>query len=175
MEQPDKRFRHLRLWIVFGLGILAGSVIMTFFYGQKLDSLYLERDALYYANNQKNKEIRLLREDMDKQAERHARRNQNSDQIEKVAVEVESDEAFGQEAIKEKVEEILQPFVGKSIHWVSNNPDVLDTMLKERSIQGKNKTQLEIRLKYLAFLDTQLKVWVQAREISDKDVSLADE
>lgn len=174
MEHPGRRFRLLRLWIVFCLGILAGSVIMTFFYGQKLDSLYLERDALYYANNQKNKEIRLLREDMNKQAEQHARR-ENSDRIEKVVVEVESDEAFGQEAIKEKVEEILQPFVGKSIHWVSNNPDVLDTMLKERSVHGKNKTELEIQLKYLAFLDNQLKVWVQAREISNKDVSLSDE
>jgi biopolymer transport protein ExbB/TolQ len=172
---PGKRLRHLRLWIVFSLGILAGAVMMTFFYGQKLDSLYLERDALYYANNQKNKEIRRLREEFDKQAEQHARRSQHSDRIEKVTVEVESEEAFGQEAIKEKVEEILQPFIGKSIHWVSSNPDVLDTMLKERSVQGKNKTELEIRLKYLAFLDTQLKVWVQAREISDKDVSLRDE
>lgn len=148
---------------------------MTFFHGQKLDSLYLERDALYYANNQKNKEILLLREDIDKQAKQHARQHENSDRIEKVAVEVESEEAFGQEAIKEKVEEILQPFVGKSIHWVSNNPDVLDNMLKERSIQGKNKTKLEIRLKYLAFLDTQLKIWVQAREVSDKDVSMTED
>ncbi|PTM58062.1 hypothetical protein [Desmospora activa] len=175
MEHPSRRVRHLRLWIIFSLGILVGAVIMTLFYGKKLDSLYLERDALYYANNQKNKEILLLREDIDKQAKRHARQNEDSDRIEKVAVEVESEEAFGQEAIKEKVEEILQPFVGKSIHWVSNNPDVLDTMLKERSIQGKNKTKLEIQLKYLAFLDTQLKVWVQAREVSDKDVSMADD
>ncbi|OYD08421.1 hypothetical protein [Paludifilum halophilum] len=169
-----KRHRHLRLMVSFLFGTIAGAALMTLLYGQKLDSLYLERDTLYYSNNQKNKELQQIRGELDKHAEQDARQRANSEQIQKVQVEVETDEPFHEEEIKEKVRSILEPFIGKSIHWVSNDPSVLDTMLKERTIQlpDKNKkAMIQLQLKYIAFIDSQLKIWVNAREVSDKDVS----
>ncbi|QKG83936.1 hypothetical protein GXN76_05225 [Kroppenstedtia pulmonis] len=175
MAQKRTFLRYLRLGITFLFGIMAGAAIMILLYGQKLDSLYLERAALYYGINQKQKEIMSIRGELDKHAEQDARRREISERIQKVQVEVDSSERFGEEVIKEKVTTILQPFIGKSIHWVSNDPAVLDTMLKERTIRlpDQNKTTLQLGLKYIAFVDSQLKVWVTAREISEKDVSFS--
>ncbi|GGE17300.1 hypothetical protein GCM10011571_18720 [Marinithermofilum abyssi] len=166
---------RLRLLVSFILGILCGAVWMTLLYGQTLDGLYLERDAIYYANNQKLKEIQLLQQELNKYAEQDAHRRETSSKIQKIAVEVESSEKFGQELIKEKVEEIVEPFRGKSVEWVSNNPDVLDTLFKERTIrlsEQNRPVELKIELKYLAFIDNTLKIWVKAREISEKGVTV---
>ncbi|MFC4075782.1 hypothetical protein [Salinithrix halophila] len=174
MPQQRKGFRYLRLLVAFFFGILAGSIIMTFLFGEKLESLYLERETLYYEHNRKIKKIQLLQQDLDKHAEQDARRQQSAEYIEQIQVEIDSSEKFNQDKIKTEVESILKPFLNKSVHWVSNDPAVLDTMLKNRVVKlpGKNTSPLQLQLKYLAFINSELKVWVIARESSDKDVSL---
>lgn len=161
----------IRVAVSFFFGLIAGMVAMLLWTGQKLDSLYLERSALYYANNQKNKEILRLQEELD----RDARRQESSEQIHKVQVEVISPLRYGQEEIKEQVETLVDPFIGKSVTWISNNPDLLDTILRNRTIflsdDNNRKTEIHLRLKYIAFIESTLKIWVEALEAAEPDQS----
>jgi hypothetical protein len=161
------RFFHsralLRVAVTFLFGLMTGTVAMLLLIGQKVDSLYLERSALYYANNQKNKEIIRLQEELDKDA----RRRENAERIQKIQVEVVSSLRFGQEEIKEQVEKLVDPFIGKSVTWISNNPDLMDTILQDRTVflsDNNRKTEIRLRLKYVAFVDSTLKIWVEARD-----------
>lgn len=164
------------LFVSFLLGVLFGSIGINFLYGHKLDSLYLERNALYYQTNQKQKEINNLAAELNKMAKKNS--DQNSDRILKVQVEVENDLRFAQEEVKSEVEKIVEPFIGKSSQWVSNNPDLLDTLLKERTIEIKNSNSntgavhIQLQLKYVAFLDSTLKIWVMAQERAPNELTL---
>lgn len=166
-----------RLVVSFLLGTLLGSIGINFLYGHKLDSLYLERNALYYQTNQKQKEINNLTNELNQIAKKDAHRRENSDRILKVQVEVENDLRFAQEEVKEEIEKIVDPFIGKSMQWISNNPDLLDTLLKERTIEVKNNSsnpgtvQIQLQLKYIAFLDSTLKIWVLAQERSQSEMN----
>jgi hypothetical protein len=154
----------IRIAVTFFFGLITGMVAMLVLIGQKMDSLYLERSALYYANNQKNKEILRLQEELDKDA----RRQENSEQIQKIQVEVVSSLRYGQEEIKAQVENLVEPFIGKSVTWISNNPDLLDTILRNRTVflsdDNNRKTEIHLQLKYIAFVESTLKIWVEARE-----------
>jgi hypothetical protein len=146
-------------------------VVMLLWTGQKMDSLYLERSALYYANNQKNKEILRLQEELDKDA----RRQESSEEIQKIQVDVISSLRYGQEEIKTQVESLVEPFIGKSVTWISNNPDLLDTILRNRTVflsdDNNRKTEIRLQLKYIAFIDSTLKIWVEAEEKAEADES----
>jgi hypothetical protein len=159
----------IRVAVSFFFGLITGMVAMLLWTGQKLDGLYLERSALYYANNQKNKEILRLQEELDKDA----RRQENSEQIHKIQVEVISPLRYGQEEIKAQVETLVDPFIGKSVTWVSNNPDLLDTILRNRTIflsdDNNRKTEIRLRLKYIAFIESTLKIWVEALEAAEPE------
>lgn len=169
---PPKRLRLLRVFVAFLLGVLAGSSLMNFLYGKKLDALYLDRNILIYRNNEKSREINTLRKDLNKHSEPQF--------IRRIQVEVDStdiENGFVEERIREKVQQILQPFIGKPTHWVKDNPDVVDDMLKDRILQiqqDKETHHIRIRLKYLVFngLD-ELKVWVVASEKPEQNVSIA--
>lgn len=169
---PPKKLRLLRLFVAFLLGVLAGSSVMNLLYGKKLDALYLDRNILIYRNNEKSREINTLRKDLNKHSEPRF--------IRRIPVEVDSpdiENGFVQERIREKVQQILQPFIGKPTHWVKDNPDVVDDMLKDRILQiqqDKETHHIRIRLKYLVFNGfDELKVWVIASEKPEKNVSIA--
>lgn len=153
----------IRLAVSFFFGLIAGMVAMLLLMGQKMDNLYLERSALYYANNQKNKEILRLQKELDKDARRH----ETSEQIQKIQVDVITSLRYGQEEIKEQVETLVEPFIGKSVTWISNNPDLLDTILRNRTVvlsdDNNRKTEIHLHLKYIAFIESTLKIWVEAR------------
>jgi hypothetical protein len=161
----------IRIAVTFFFGLITGMVIMLLWTGQKMDSLYLERSALYYANNQKNKEILRLQEELDKDA----RRQESSEAIQKTQVEVISSLRYGQEEIKAQVENLVEPFIGKSITWISNNPDLLDAILRNRTVllsdDNNRKTEIHLRLKYIAFVESTLKIWVEAYEKVESDDS----
>ncbi|WP_143085279.1 hypothetical protein [Planifilum fulgidum] len=159
----------IRMAVSFFFGLIAGMVAMLLWTGQKLDGLYLERSALYYANNQKNKEILRLQQELDKDA----RRQESSEQIHKIQVEVISSLRYGQEEIKSQVETLVDPFIGKSVTWISNNPDLLETILRNRTIflsdDNNRKTEIRLRLKYIAFIGSTLKIWVEALETAETE------
>ncbi|SDW97208.1 hypothetical protein SAMN05444487_10877 [Marininema mesophilum] len=170
-----RHIRHIRLIVAFVLGIIIGCITMTISYGAKLEGLYAERETLYYEYNQRVKKIQLLQQDLDKRAQQNARQQEGSQIIKQIQVEIDSPVKFNQSIVKTEVETILKPFLNKSVRWVSSDPALLDTMLKKRLVKLPDKNTVEIRLKYLAFFDSELKVWVSAREISDKDVSMSGE
>ncbi|MGI6125461.1 MAG: hypothetical protein ACOYEF_00690 [Planifilum sp.] len=161
----------IRVAVAFFFGLITGMVVMLLWTGQKMDSLYLERSALYYANNQKNKEILRLQEELDKDA----RRQESSEEIQKIQVDVISSLRYGQEEIKTQVESLVEPFIGKSVTWISNNPDLLDTILRNRTVflsdDNNRKTEIRLQLKYIAFIDSTLKIWVEAEEKAEADES----
>lgn len=163
------RFRlHPRLWVVFILGLLIGAAGMLVFLGRKLDSFYLERDAMYYANNQKQKEILRLKAELDRLTNEESRRRETAGKIRKIQVEVLSPQRFGQETIKAEVEKLLQPFVGKPIEWLGRNPDLLDTVLQGRTIRlsDPKASTMQLDVKYVTLVDSDLKVWIEARDLS---------
>src|SRR5699024_2706757 len=153
--------------VAFLFGLIGGFTAMNLLYGQKLDSLYLERNNLYYRNNEKYKKIQMLEKDLNKHHD-----TQYIGQDVSVEVELPTNESqFYQDKIRKEIQEILQPFVGKSVHWVSDNPEVLDTMMAKRIIQidqdqkgTATSKSFQIRLKYLTFVGTKLKIWVVAQE-----------
>lgn len=150
--KSSRRLRLLRVVVAFLLGVLFGSSGMNFLYGQKLDALYLERNILIYRNNEKSREINTLRKDLDKHA--------GPQFIRRIPVEVDAsdmDNGFVEERIRERVQKTLQPFLGKPIHWVKDNPDVVDNMLKDRLLQiqqDKETHHIKVRLKYMVFNGT---------------------
>jgi hypothetical protein len=161
------RFRpHPRIWVVFILGTLIGATGMLVYLGEKLDSFYLERDAMYYANNQKQKEILRLKTELDRLTHEESKRRETAGKIRKIQVEVLTPQRFGQETIKAEVEKLLQPFVGKSIEWLGRNPDLLDTVLQDRTIRlsDPKASAVQLRVKYVTLVDSDLKVWIDARD-----------
>src|SRR5690606_33654011 len=161
----------IRVAVAFFFGLITGMVVMILWTGQKMDRLYVERYALDYANNQKNKETLRLQEELDKDA----RRQESSEEIQKIQVEVISSLRYGQEEIKTQVESLVEPFIGKSVTWISNNPDLLDTILRNRTVflsdDNNRKTEIRLQLKYIAFIDSTLKIWVEAEEKAEADES----
>ncbi|GGA51377.1 hypothetical protein GCM10007416_25630 [Kroppenstedtia guangzhouensis] len=169
--KSSRRLRLLRMMVTFLFGVLAGSSAMNLLYGKKLDALYLERNILIYRNNEKSREINTLRKDLDRHSEPRF--------IRRIPVEVDSsdvDNEFVQERIRERVQQILQPFLGKPIHWVKDNPDVVDNMLKDRLLpiqQDKETHHLKVRLKYLVFNGSdEMKIWITVNKNQEKNVSI---
>ena len=88
-------------------------------------------------------------------------------------MEVISSLRYGQEEIKSQVETLVDPFIGKSVTWISNNPDLLETILRNRTIflsdDNNRKTEIHLRLKYIAFIGSTLKIWVEALEAAETE------
>ncbi|MBA4495271.1 hypothetical protein ACFO25_00135 [Paenactinomyces guangxiensis] len=168
--------KNSRALVMFLLGIFVGGGFMLFLYAKKIDSLYRERDAIYYANNQKHKEIMKLHEELANMTEKGTYRQKENEKIKKIQVEVDSERAVGAEAIKAKVEEMMEPFLEKSMEWMSSNPDLVALVLEKQPIpiDEEEKVKFQIHVKYLSFYRSNLKIWVKAEEISDEGVSDSD-
>ncbi len=159
-QQVKKNRRPL---VAFLLGLLAGFSIFLFLFSQQLDSLYLERDAIYFANNQKYKQIQKLEQELNKQAQWQSRSaTDQEEKIKKISVEVDSEQRFGTEMIKAQVEALLEPFLDKSMQWVSNNPQLVASVLMKKPIpiNEEQNQEVEISIKYLTFYQETMKVWV---------------
>ncbi|PTX63259.1 hypothetical protein C8P63_104104 [Melghirimyces profundicolus] len=161
------RVQLIRVLVTFLFGVVAGLTVMNLLYGEKLDALYLERNHLYYRNNEKYKKIQALEKDLNKHTD-------NLTIGQDISVEVklpENESRFYQDKIQQEVQSIMHPFVGKSVHWVSDNPEVLDSLLEKRIIQIQDEKKptnppkiFHLKLQYLTFVGSKLKVWVVAHE-----------
>ncbi|SMO33253.1 hypothetical protein [Melghirimyces algeriensis] len=170
--KTSTQIQAFRIAVSLALGMMAGLAIMNLLYGEKLDALYLERNNLYYRNNEKFKKIQMLEKDLDK-------RNDNQYIGQDISVEVqlpENESRFYQDQLRQEVQELMQPFVGKSVHWISDHPEVLDSMLGKRIIQlegdqtGTHTPKVfHLKLKYLTFVGSKLKIWVIAQEKTGKE------
>ncbi|TCS96758.1 hypothetical protein [Hazenella coriacea] len=160
-----------RSLVMFLIGLCVGGALFLFLFAQKLDSLYLEREAIYYANNQKYKEIQKLQEELTKYTQRGAQSKE--DHIQKIDIIVSSDSNFGTETLRAKTEKMLEPFLEKTGEWVSSNPDLIDLVLKQQriAVDEEKKIVYEVRVKYLSFYRSTLKVWIFAKDISNDGVS----
>lgn len=165
--------RNGRSLVMFIIGLCVGSSLFLLLFAQKLDSLYLEREAIYYANNQKYKEIQKLEEELAKYTKYGNDPQSKDDQIQKIDIIVSSDNHFGTEILRAKTEELLKPFLEKTGEWVSSNPDLIDLVLKQQriAVDEEKKIIYEVRVKYLSFYRSTLKVWVLAKDISNDGVS----
>ncbi|MBD1373898.1 hypothetical protein IC620_16255 [Hazenella sp. IB182357] len=162
---------NLRAIILFFIGLLIGAGIVVLFYIQRLDSLLAEREELYHANNQKYEEILGLQQELAKYSQGGEYRVKE-EKIRKIVVEVNSDQKM-ETAIKQKIEDMLTPFYDKNVTWISNNPDLIELVLQNQQITIDNdpSTKFRIHLKYLSFFRSTLKIWVNAKSISDDGVS----
>jgi hypothetical protein len=153
--------------VLFLLGCLAGGILFLLLYAQKLDSLYLERDAIYYANNQKHKQILKLQQEIG-ELERKGRPSFETDKIKNISVEVSSEQRFGAETIKAQVESLLEPFIDKPMQWVSNNPELVESVLQKKPIpiDSNQQQQVQVHVKYISFYGSTLKIWITTEEIS---------
>ncbi len=160
-----------RAWVMFLLGVCTGAASFLILYAEKLDGMYHERDAIYYANNQKYKEIMKLKEELAELTRKGAYQKSYEETIKKIEVEVDSEQPIGPESdIKSKVEEMMEPFIDKPMDWVIKNPDMVALALKQPiAIDKEQKFQLSV--KYLSFYHSTLRIWVQVDEISDEGVS----
>jgi ribosome-associated translation inhibitor RaiA len=160
--------KNRRSLVMFLIGLMIGSSLFLFFYGQKIDSLLSERNAIYYANNQKYKEILKLQEEIAQLTRKGERHRESEDLIQKIIVEVNSNQPYITDAVKTQVEEKLSPFLNKSMQWISNNPDIIELVLEKQQIvinDGQN-TKVEIHLKYISFYKSTLKIWVETMDSS---------
>lgn len=160
-----------RALVMFLLGVCTGAAFFLILYAEKLDGLYRERDAIYYANNQKYKEIMKLKEEMADLTRKGAYRKNYEETIKKIEVEIDSEQPIGPESdIKSKVEEMMKPFIDKPMDWVIKNPDMVALVLRQPiAIDKEQKFQLSV--KYLSFYHSTLRIWVHVEEISDEGVS----
>jgi hypothetical protein len=165
--------KNRRAWVMLLLGFLFGNGLFLLLYGQKIDGLLSERNALYYANNQKYKEILKLQEEALQLARKGERHQENKDRIQKIIVEVDSEQSVIIDLVKEQLEKKLTPFLGKSMQWISNNPDLIELILEKEQIviDEAQKLKVEVHLKYVSFYDETLKIWVQTKDVSSDDVS----
>ncbi|MBA4541598.1 MULTISPECIES: hypothetical protein [Thermoactinomyces] len=168
--------KNKRSWVMFFIGIIFGGSIFLFLYGQKIDSLLSERNAIYYANNQKYKEILKLQEEIENLTRKGEKREEKEDRIEKIIVEVNSDQPYITDAVKTQVEEKLSPFLNKSMQWISNNPDIIELILDKQPIviDGAQKSKVEIHLKYISFYRSTLKIWITASDLSGEEIPETD-
>lgn len=164
--------KNRRCFVMFLIGICVGAGSFLLLYGQKIDSLLSERNAIYYANNQKYKEIMELREELNQWTQKK-KPNSQQETIKKIMVEVEHDQPYIVDAVKVKVEEKMSSFLNKSIHWLGNNPDLIELLLEKHQIVIDPQQQLKIQLhlKYISFYDSILKIWVQAEELSSDNTT----
>jgi hypothetical protein len=164
--------RNARALVMFCLGLLIGGGAFLFASAYKIDGYLRERSAVYYANNQKMKEILKLQEELGRLSHPRELPTEN-EKIKKIRVEVLSERPILAEAIQSQVEEKLRPFLGKSSSWVSNNPDLVETVLEKQEIHIDETQHIRVRIhvKYLSFYRSSLKIWVKAEEISDEGVS----
>lgn len=161
-----------RAFVMFFLGICIGGAMILFLYGEKIDGFILERNAIYYANNQKYKEILKLQEELGSLTEKGRNQTQQKEIIKKIKVEVDFEDRLGTEAIVEQVEKMLDPFLDKSMKWVSDNPDLVEIVINNQTIpiheQGE---KVKLHVKYLSLYDSTLKIWVKAEKNSNEGVS----
>lgn len=165
--------KNRRALVMFLLGILLGNGLFLLLYGEKIDGMLSERNALYYANNQKYKEMLKLQEEMVQLARKGERSRESQDLIRKIVVEVDSKQSVITDLVKEQIEKKLTPFLGKSMQWISNNPDLIELILEKEqvAIDEAQKLKVEVHLKYVSFYDGTLKIWIQTKDISSDDVS----
>ncbi|SFI82795.1 hypothetical protein [Thermoflavimicrobium dichotomicum] len=165
--------KHGRSIILFLIGNIVGSASFLFLYSQKLDSLYLERDAIYYANNQKYKQIRKLEQELAKLSQHRIPSPNREETIKKIIVEVDSTYRFGAEMIKAQVEAMLEPFLDKSMQLISNNPELVESVLQKKPIpiDAEQTQKVQVHVKYLSFYNETLKIWVKAEENTGEDLT----
>jgi ribosome-associated translation inhibitor RaiA len=165
--------KNRRALVMFLLGFLIGNGLFLLLYGEKIDGMLSERNAMYYANNQKYKEILKLQEEIVRLAQKGERYRENQDRIQKIVVEVDSEQSVITDLVKEQIEKKLTPFLGKSMQWISNNPDLIEVILEKEQIviDESQKLKVEVHLKYVSFYDETLKIWIQTKDISSDDVS----
>ncbi len=165
--------KNRRCFVMFMLGIIAGSSFFLILYGQKLDGLLSERNAIYYANNQKYKEILKLQKELDQLSKKGSRTQEENERIKKIMVEVDAEQSFITDAVKARIEKKLSPFLNKSMQWVSNNPDILELILEKEqvAIEDSQKTKVEIHLKYVSLYDKTLKIWLEVQDLTDSKIS----
>lgn len=164
--------KNRRCFVMFLIGMGVGAGLFLIVYGQKIDSLLSERNAIYYANNQKYKEILDLRQELEQwNKKRHPAAQQ--DTIKKIVIEVDHDQPYIVDAVKMQVEEKMAPFLNKSMQWLGNNPDLVELLLEKHQIlvDPQQQLKIQIHLKYISFYDSTLKIWVQAEELSSDGVT----
>lgn len=167
-EQLLRGFKkNRRCFVMFIIGVAVGAGLFLFLYGKKIDGLLSERNAIYYANNQKYKEIIKLKEELNQYTHKKPV-DEQQETIKKIIVEVEHDQPYVVDAVKIKVEEKLSSFINKSIHWLGNNPDLVEILLEKNQIviDPQQQLKIQIHLKYISFYDSILRIWVKAEELS---------
>lgn len=165
--------KNRRCFVMFLLGIIAGSSFFLILYGQKLDGLLSERNAIYYANNQKYKEILKLQKELAQLSKKGNRTQKDEERIKKIMVEVDAEQSYVTDAVKAQIEKKLAPFLDKSMQWISNNPDILELILEKEqvTIEDMQKTKVEVHLKYVSLYDETLKIWLEVQDLAGTEIS----
>ncbi|RAL26847.1 hypothetical protein [Thermoflavimicrobium daqui] len=167
--------KHRYSFTIFLFGMITGASLFLFLYSQKIDSLYLERDAIYFANNQKYKRILKLEQEITKLSQQKSPQTAHQPEtIKKIIVEVDSEQRFGTEMIKAQVESLLEPFLDKSMDWVSNNPQLVESVLLKKPIpiDEESSQTVQVYVKYLSFHQQTLKIWVSTEEVSNNNMTI---
>jgi mannitol-specific phosphotransferase system IIBC component len=161
--------KNRRSFVMFLLGVVTGSSVFLILYGQKLDGLLSERNTIYYANNQKYKEILKLEKEIEQLTKKGNRRQDEEERIKKIVVEVDAEQPFISDAVKTRIEKKLSPFLDKSMQWISNNPDIIELILEKEqvTIDDTQRTKVEVHLKYVSLYDETLKIWLEAKSLTN--------
>ncbi|MBA4601589.1 hypothetical protein [Thermoactinomyces mirandus] len=165
--------KNRRCFVMFLLGIIAGSSFFLFVYGQKIDGLLSERNAIYYANNQKYKEIMKLQKELEQLSKKGSSAQKEEKRIKKIMVEVDAEQSYITDAVKAQIEKKLAPFLDKSMDWIGNNPEILELILEKEQviIEDSQKTRVEVHLKYVSLYDETLKIWLKVEDLSGSQIS----
>lgn len=165
--------RNGRAFVMFLIGFLLGGGTFLVIYAQKVDAYLSERNVIYYANNQKYKEILKLQGEIARLTRSREDLGKEADRIKKIDVEVRSDQPAVIDAVKSLLEEKLSPFLDKSMQWISNNPDLVELILEKNrlEIDKERRFKVEVHLRYLSFHNSTMKIWVDVKEIDGEDVS----
>lgn len=165
----QKLKKNRRSFVMFLLGVVTGSSFFLILYGQKLDGLLSERNTIYYANNQKYKEILKLEKEIEQLTKKGSRSQNEEERIKKIVVEVDAEQPFISDTVKAQIEKKLSPFLDKSMHWISNNPDIIELILEKEqvTIEDTQHTKVEVHLKYVSLYNETLKIWLEAKSLSN--------
>ncbi len=154
---------------MFLVGFMLGGGCFLLLYAHRVDSYLSERNVMYYSNNQKQKEILKLQEQIAKLGQRG---NEDDDErIRNIDVEVRSDQPAISDAAKAELEQRLSPFLDKSMEWISNNPELVEMTLEKSRIElgHERPVKLAVHLRWLSFHRGTMKLWVDVEEVSDKE------
>jgi hypothetical protein len=161
-----------RAFVLFLLGICLGSGLFLSLFVHRIDYLYSELNAVYDANHQKYKEIMKLKEEIAQHSERGIYQQKQDERIKQIIVEVESDRPIVVEKVKDYVKKTTEPLLDKSMQWLSKNPDLIEMILQKKRvpIDEKQNMQVEIRLQYLSFYQSVLRIWVIPQDQAGEEI-----